>query len=42
MKQTITIRNTHFADYERFGFVHMGESASTHGGAAWHEMALTL
>jgi ribosomal protein S18 acetylase RimI-like enzyme len=30
------------AYYERAGFVHAGESASTHGGAAWHEMALTL
>jgi ribosomal protein S18 acetylase RimI-like enzyme len=30
------------AYYERFGFVHAGESASTHGGAAWHEMALLL
>lgn len=30
------------AYYERFGFVHAGESTSTHGGAAWHEMVLML
>ncbi len=30
------------AYYERFCFVHAGESTSTHGGAAWHEMALSL
>ena len=30
------------AYYERFGFVHAGESASTHGGAVWHEMALLM
>jgi len=28
--------------YQRFGFVDRGRSASTHGGAAWHEMALIL
>ncbi|QGY40799.1 GNAT family N-acetyltransferase [Pseudodesulfovibrio cashew] len=28
--------------YSRFGFVDNGLSASTHGGAEWHEMALTL
>ncbi len=28
--------------YERMGFVHTGLSKSTHGGAAWHEMRLTL
>lgn len=28
--------------YARFGFVDRGPSASTHGGARWHEMALTL
>ena len=28
--------------YERFGFVDEGLSASTHGGAAWRQMALDL
>ena len=28
--------------YHRFGFVDCGESASTHGGVRWHEMALVL
>ena len=28
--------------YERFGFVHAGLSRSTHGGAAWQQMALEL
>jgi ribosomal protein S18 acetylase RimI-like enzyme len=28
--------------YARFGFAHRGESASTHGGLRWHEMALRL
>jgi predicted N-acetyltransferase YhbS len=28
--------------YERLGFRYAGVSASTHGGAAWHEMVLTL
>ncbi len=28
--------------YQRFGFVDRGRSASTHGGADWHEMALIL
>jgi len=28
--------------YERFGFVHSGLSRSTHGGAAWQQMALEL
>lgn len=30
------------AYYEGMGFVHMGISKSTHGGAEWHEMRLTL
>ena len=30
------------AYYERMGFVHAGLSKSTHGGAEWHEMRLTL
>lgn len=28
--------------YARFGFVDLGRSASTHGGAVWHEMRLDL
>jgi len=28
--------------YEGMGFVHMGLSRSTHGGAQWHEMRLSL
>jgi ribosomal protein S18 acetylase RimI-like enzyme len=30
------------AYYERMGFAHVGLSRSTHGGAEWHEMRLTL
>jgi ribosomal protein S18 acetylase RimI-like enzyme len=30
------------AYYERMGFVHVGLSKSTHGGAEWHEMRLEL
>ncbi len=30
------------AYYEGLGFAHMGLSRSTHGGAQWHEMCLTL
>jgi ribosomal protein S18 acetylase RimI-like enzyme len=30
------------AYYERMGFAHIGLSKSTHGGAEWHEMRLTL
>ena len=30
------------AYYERMGFRHVGLSRSTHGGAEWHEMRLTL
>ena len=30
------------AYYEGMGFVHVGISKSTHGGAEWHEMRLTL
>ena len=28
--------------YQKYGFVYMGESASTHGGCKWHEMVLPL
>lgn len=28
--------------YARLGFIDRGPSASTHGGARWHEMAVTL
>jgi ribosomal protein S18 acetylase RimI-like enzyme len=30
------------AYYERMGFTHVGLSKSTHGGAEWHEMRLSL
>lgn len=30
------------AYYERLGFTHAGLSKSTHGGAEWHEMRLSL
>lgn len=30
------------AYYEKMGFIHMGLSRSTHGGAEWHEMGLRL
>lgn len=28
--------------YARHGFVHLGESDSSHGGLSWHEMSLSL
>lgn len=28
--------------YAKFGFVHLGESDSDHGGLSWHEMVLNL
>jgi hypothetical protein len=28
--------------YEGLGFIHLGVSKSTHGGAEWHEMILQL
>ena len=28
--------------YAKHGFVHIGESDSSHGGLSWHEMSLTL
>jgi ribosomal protein S18 acetylase RimI-like enzyme len=28
--------------YRKFGFMHRGQSKSTHGGLQWHEMALPL
>ena len=28
--------------YEKFGFVYLGASGSTHGGARWHEMVCEL
>ena len=30
------------AYYEALGFIHAGLSSSTHGGAEWHEMCLSL
>jgi ribosomal protein S18 acetylase RimI-like enzyme len=28
--------------YEKYGFVHLGQSDSEHGGLSWHEMSLSL
>lgn len=28
--------------YAKYGFVHLGESDSEHGGLSWHEMSLSL
>ena len=28
--------------YAKYGFVHLGESDSSHGGLSWHEMSLAL
>lgn len=28
--------------YAKYGFVHLGESDSDHGGLSWHEMSLSL
>jgi len=28
--------------YAKYGFIHLGESDSDHGGLSWHEMSLTL
>lgn len=28
--------------YQKYGFVYIGESASTHGGCKWHEMIMPL
>jgi ribosomal protein S18 acetylase RimI-like enzyme len=30
------------AYYQRYGFIYVGQSASTHGGFKWHEMILPL
>ena len=30
------------AMYTKYGFVHIGESDSEHGGLSWHEMSLSL
>ncbi|MEJ2632172.1 MAG: GNAT family N-acetyltransferase [Acidihalobacter sp.] len=35
-------RERHVGLYGKFGFVYLRESASTHGGLTWHEMALEL
>ena len=31
-----------FPYYQQYGFIHRGESSSTHGGLCWHEMYLPL
>jgi len=28
--------------YAKYGFIHLGESDSEHGGLSWHEMSLSL
>jgi predicted GNAT family N-acyltransferase len=28
--------------YAKYGFIHLGESSSDHGGLCWHEMSLLL
>lgn len=28
--------------YAKYGFIHLGESESEHGGLSWHEMSLSL
>ncbi|WP_022661341.1 GNAT family N-acetyltransferase [Paucidesulfovibrio longus] len=35
-------KDFHIGFYEKLGFAHCGLSASTHGGAAWHEMRMRL
>jgi GNAT superfamily N-acetyltransferase len=36
----LTCKENLIGYYQRFGFVDLGVSASEHGGAAWHDMAL--
>jgi len=35
-------KSRHVPFYEKFGFVYLRPSPSTHGGMAWHEMVLAL
>ncbi len=42
-QKVLLICKQHLIDYyERLCFIHAGLSKSTHGGAEWHEMRLTL
>ena len=43
-KEQVLLMCKHYlvAYYERLGFTHAGLSSSTHGGAKWHEMRLSL
>jgi ribosomal protein S18 acetylase RimI-like enzyme len=43
-KEKIILMCKHYliAYYEGLGFTHVGLSKSTHGGAEWHEMSLSL
>ena len=43
-KEKVLLMCKHYlvAYYERLGFIHAGLSSSTHGGAEWHEMRLSL
>jgi len=38
----LTCKKEKIGYYERFGFENRGVSASTHGGAVWYDMVLTL
>lgn len=43
-KEKVLLMCKHYliAYYEQLGFTHLGLSRSTHGGAEWHEMRLSL
>lgn len=42
-KKVLLLCKSHLIDYyQRLGFAHMRLSASTHGGAEWHEMGYLL
>ena len=43
-KEKILLMCKHYliSYYEKLGFIHAGLSRSTHGGAEWHEMRLSL
>lgn len=41
-KVMLICKSNFIAYYKRFGFIYIGESASTHGGFKWHEMHFPL
>jgi len=42
-KSIYLICQTELVDmYAKYGFIHIGESDSQHGGLSWHEMSLVL